>query len=293
MPGAPSPILIAGPTASGKSALALRLAEQHGGVVINADSMQVYRELRVLTARPEPEETSRAPHRLYGHVPAAEPYSVARWLEHVAEALAEAAEKGSRPIIVGGTGLYFKALTEGLSPVPPVSPEVRQRWRALAAAMPAGELHAKLAQRDSVMAERLAPADRQRIVRALEVFDETGRSLAEWHELPGRPLIDRAAATRFLVDVPRETLHRRCDARFDHMMARGALGEVRGLLALGLRPEMPAMRAIGVRPLAAHLEGGLALDEAIARAKAETRQYVKRQVTWARQHMADWQAATD
>jgi tRNA dimethylallyltransferase len=283
------PILIAGPTASGKSALALQLAERHGGIVINADSMQVYAELRILTARPGPEDTRRVPHRLYGHVAASEPYSVARWLADVAAALAEAAAVGARPIIVGGTGLYFKALTEGLSPVPAISPEVRRRWRDAAAEAPPGALHAELAARDAIMAERLEPGDSQRIVRALEVLEETGRSLADWQAVPGRPLVDSADATRILINLPRAELHQRSDQRFDLMLSSGALDEVKALLALALPADAPAMRALGVAPLAAHLRGVLPREEAGARAKAETRQYIKRQQTWARRHMADWQ----
>ncbi len=284
------PILIAGPTASGKSALALQLAERYGGIVINCDSMQVYRELSVLTARPGPDETSRVPHRLYGHIPASDPYSVARWLEDVAGVLSEAAELGVRPIIVGGTGLYFKALTEGLSPMPAISPAVRRHWREAAAHAAPGELHAALASRDPSMAARFEPADHQRIVRALEVLDETGRSLADWQAGPGRPLVVAADATRILVSRARDELRQRCDQRFDQMIARGALEEVR---ALQLSPDMPAMRAIGVAPLAAHLRGELSLDEAIARGKAQTRQYVKRQETWARRYMADWQESKE
>ena len=285
------PILIAGPTASGKSALAIELARRHGGLIINADSMQVYTELRILTARPGPEETGQVPHRLYGHIGAATPYSVARWLDDVALVLAEASDLRAVPIIVGGTGLYFKALTEGLSPLPPASPAVRRFWREAAAKAGPGEMHAELAKRDAVMAERLQPGDSQRIVRALEVLETTGRSLAEWQSVEGRPLIARAEATRILVSRPRAELLRRCDERFDMMLASGVLAEIAALLALGLPPTAPAMRALGVSALAAHLQGALSLDQAVARAKTETRQYVKRQQTWIRRYMSDWQAS--
>lgn len=288
---AESPILIAGPTASGKSALALQLARRHGGVVINADSMQVYGELRILTARPSAAEEAAAPHRLYGHVSAAEAYSVARWLEDVAAILGEAERSGARPIVVGGTGLYFKALTEGLSPVPAIPPELRQRWREAAAAARPGDLHRMLAERDPVMAARLAPGDTQRLTRALEVIDGTGRSLAEWQALPGRPLVDPMGAERIVVGLARSDLQERCDRRFDGMMAAGALDEVRALLGLALPTGAPARRALGIAALAAHLSGHLSLDEAIARAKVETHQYVKRQQTWLRKHMADWRGA--
>lgn len=288
-----SPILIAGPTASGKSALALQLARRHDGIVINADSMQVYRELRILTARPSADEEAIAPHRLYGHVSVAEAYSVARWLDDVATVLDEAERSGARAIIVGGTGLYFKALTEGLSPVPAVAPAVRRRWREAAAVAGPGELHRMLAERDPAMAARLAPGDAQRIARALEVIEGTGRSLAEWQALPGRQLVDPTRAERILVNLPRSELQQRCDQRFDAMVAAGALDEVQRLQALSLPSDAPAMRALGVAALAAHLDGRLALDEAVARAKLETHQYVKRQLTWARKHMRDWKAHSD
>jgi tRNA dimethylallyltransferase len=283
-----SPILIAGPTASGKSALALERAEACGGVVINADSMQVYAELSILSARPSAEDEARAPHRLYGHIPASEPYSVARWLEDVARVLAEAAESGRRPIIVGGTGLYFQALTEGLSPHPAISADIRAHWRAQSQQVRPEVLHARLRERDAVMADRLAPSDVQRVTRALEVIEATGRSLSEWQQVRGRPLVDRARAECWLVSRPRDELHRRCDQRFDLMIQAGALQEVETLMQLGLPQSLPAMRALGVQPLVAHLEGRLTLDVAVARAKIETRQYVKRQETWARRYMADW-----
>ena len=178
----PGPILIAGPTASGKSALALELAERHGGVVINADSMQVYAELPILSARPTGEDEAQAPHRLYGHVSARVPYSVARWLEDVAAVLAEAIADGRRPILVGGTGLYFKALTEGLSPLPKVPADIRARWRETAQRSAPEMLYELLRKRDPAMAHRLAPGDVQRVTRALEVIDATGRSLADWQE---------------------------------------------------------------------------------------------------------------
>jgi len=283
-----SPVLIAGPTASGKSALALELAETCGGIVINADSMQVYRELNILSARPSSEDEARAPHRLYGHVPASEPYSVARWLEDVASVLAEAAASGRRPIIVGGTGLYFQALTQGLSPLPPVPADLREHWRRLSQEVEPAVLHAVLHERDPVMADRLVPSDVQRVTRALEVIEATGRSLAEWQKVRSRPLVDRDSSECWLVSRPRHALHQRCDERFDLMIQAGALQEVRALMQLGLPPGLPALQALGVQPLAAHLQGLLTLDAAVARAKIETRQYVKRQETWARRYMADW-----
>lgn len=261
---------------------------RHGGIIINADSMQVYAELSILTARPPADDTERIPHRLYGHVGAATPYSVAIWLNEVASELAAARSAGAQAIIVGGTGLYFKALLEGLSPVPAIALAVRRRWREAAARAQPGEMHAELARRDAVMAGRLDPGDTQRIVRALEVLEDTGRSLADWQSVPGRPIIEAATATRILVDLPREVLHRRCDQRFLKMMEGGALNEVRALVALGLSRDAPAMRALGVAPLADYVAGALSLEEAVERAKSDTRRYVKRQQTWAKRYMKQW-----
>ena len=282
------PILIAGPTASGKSGLALRLAEQLGGVVINADSMQVYRELRVLTARPAREDEARAPHALYGFVSAAEAYSAGRYAVDAARAIAEARLSGRLPIVVGGTGLYFKVLLEGLSPVPSIDPDVRAFWRGQAAARPAPELHAILRARDAEMAGRLMPTDRQRIVRALEVLESTGRSLADWQRQPGTPVLAEHGTVRLLT-IPDRTMQATViGARFDAMLAAGALEEVRSLLALGLSNELPVMRALGVAPLAAHLAGATSLEAAVAAAQTETRQYAKRQLTWLRRNMKSW-----
>lgn len=286
----PRPILIAGPTASGKSALALAIAERVGGVIINADSMQVYRELRILTARPGPEDEARAPHKLYGHVGAAESYSVARWLDDARREIEIASGAGARPIVVGGTGLYFKALTEGLSPVPPIPDAIRAYWRDLLARDGVAEAYRHLAERDAEMADRLRPNDGQRIVRALEVHEATGRSLAEWQRQPGRPVVREADAIRLVVEMPREALFQRCDDRFDMMMAAGALDEVRGLEQLGLDPRLPAMRALGVPSLLEHLAGRIDLETAVAAAKLQTRRYVRRQQTWLRRHMIAWNA---
>lgn len=284
----PSAILIAGPTASGKSGAALALARDLGGVVINADSMQVYRELRVLTARPGPAEEAAAPHLLYGFHPASAPYSVGRWLEDAARALAWARDKGLLPIFTGGTGLYFKALTEGLAPAPDIPEAIRARWRRRAAEEGAAALHRELCARDPAMAARLRPTDPQRLARALEVLDATGRSLACWQAEAAAPLIPPGEAVRFLFAPDRETLYRRCEARFERMLAEGALAEAASLGALGLPGSLPAMRAIGVRPLLAHLRGEKSLGEAAQAVKTETRRYAKRQVTWARSNMIAW-----
>lgn len=281
-------ILIAGPTASGKSSLALALAERLGGVVINTDSMQVYRELRILTARPTPEDERRAPHALYGFVPTGDAYSVGRYVGDAARALADAQARRQVPIFVGGTGLYFKALLEGLSPVPSIDAAVRAHWREAADTLGFGELHRKLVERDPVMAARLDPSDLQRIVRALEVFESTERSLADWQNERGVPIIDENKSLRLMLLPDRETLRARVDARFDAMIEAGALNEARELACLGLDTTLPAMRAIGVAPLMAAARGDISVDAAVEAAKAESRQYLKRQTTWLRRYMIAW-----
>lgn len=281
-------VLIAGPTASGKSRLALDMAAARGGVVINADSMQVYRELRLLTARPAPEDEAAAPHRLYGHVPAGERYSVGRWIADVAGAIDDARAAGLVPIIVGGTGLYFKALTEGLSTIPPIPAEVRAEVAGGAAGIETADLHARLAARDPEDAAAIRPSDRSRILRALEVFAATGRPLADWNRGEARPLIDAGSAERIVLDVDRAVLHARIAARAEAMVAAGALAEAQGLAGLGLDPAASPMKAIGVRELLAHAAGDLSLDEAVAAMKTETRRYARRQLTWFRNQMADW-----
>jgi tRNA dimethylallyltransferase len=286
-PPAQRAVLIAGPTASGKSALALRLAEQRGGVVVNADSMQVYRELRVITARPTPDEEARVPHRLYGQVDAAENYSVGRWLDHAKAVLVEAAREGWPPILVGGTGLYFKALTRGLSAVPPIPGDIRNALRARLAAEGPTALHAALSERDPASAVRLRPADGVRIVRALEVVEATGRSLVDWHRDGGQPLLPQGVVKVFL-DVERDELYRRIGRRFDEMLAAGALDEVRALDARGLDPLLPAMKAHGVPWLRRHLKGEMSLADAAAEGKKDTRHYAKRQATWFRHQLPDW-----
>jgi tRNA dimethylallyltransferase len=282
------PILIAGPTASGKSALALAIAEHVGGVIVNADSMQVYRELRILSARPTPDEEARLPHLLYGFVPAAEAYSAGRFARDAAAAIGLARSQRRRPVIVGGTGLYFKALLEGLSPVPRIGEAIRAHWRSEAGRRGAADLHRELVRRDAAMAARLAPTDTQRIVRALEVIEETGRSLAEWQKVREPPILNEADTVRLLVTLDRAELQARAGARFDRMMAEGALEEVRVIAGMGLDPASPAMRAIGVRPLLASLEGEGSLDDAVELAKIETRQYIKRQENWFKSHMISW-----
>jgi tRNA dimethylallyltransferase len=282
-------ILIAGPTASGKSALALALAEHLGGVIVNADSMQVYDELRILTARPSAEEELRVPHRLYGHIPAREAYSAGRFHREAGAAIAEARAAGRPAIFVGGTGLYFKVLLEGLSPIPDIPEVVRSHWRAEGARRGAADLHGELAQRDPAMAARLMPTDTQRLVRALEVLEGSGKSLAEWQAIPGTPLLAEADTVRLVVSLDRDELYRRCDARFDSMLRSGALEEVQRLRGMQLDPALPAMRALGVGPLMALLEGRMGHDEAATRAKSATRNFAKRQLTWLRRHMIAWE----
>jgi tRNA dimethylallyltransferase len=289
-PNYTKPILIAGPTASGKSALAMAIAERVGGEIINADSMQVYRELRILSARPTLDDEARVPHALYGFVPASEAYSVGRYVRDAAAAIAKAQREGRRPVVVGGTGLYFKALLEGLSPIPQVAEDVRAYWRGEGERRGAGTLHGELERLDPTMAERLAPTDVQRIVRALEVIQSTGRSLADWQSLRGDPVIEETGTVRLLVNGDRAEFHARADARFEKMMREGALDEVRALSLLQLDPDLPAMRAIGVRPLIQLVRGEMTENEALASAKAETRQYIKRQETWIKRYMISWKA---
>ncbi|HWL31687.1 MAG TPA: tRNA (adenosine(37)-N6)-dimethylallyltransferase MiaA [Xanthobacteraceae bacterium] len=281
-------LLIAGPTASGKSALALTLAERLGGVIVNADSMQVYRDLRIITARPTAEDEARVPHRLYGHVDAAENYSVGRWCADVQAALVAIEREGRLPILVGGTGLYFKALTQGLSVVPPTPPEVRAAVRARCDRDGIAALHAELARRDPAMAERVRPGDRMRVARALEVIEATGRSLADWHRDGMPAILEPESAVRVFLAVDRAELHRRIDTRFDAMLAAGALEEVRALDARRLDPMLPAMKAHGVPWLRRHLAGEIGLDEAAEGGKRDTRHYTKRQVTWFRHQMPGW-----
>ncbi|HMO29262.1 tRNA (adenosine(37)-N6)-dimethylallyltransferase MiaA [Enterovirga sp.] len=282
-------ILIAGPTASGKSALALRLARERGGVVINADSMQVYRDLRLLSARPSHEEEAAAPHRLYGHVDGAVNYSAGRYVEDAGRLLAEL-PPGALPIFCGGTGLYFKALTEGLSALPPVPEEVRARIRAGAEGRPAPDLHAELALRDPEGAARLRPGDRQRILRALEIHAATGRPIGAFQgaRIPG-PLAGRPWRGLYLMPQERTVLRARIDRRFEQMIEAGALEEVRALAERGLARDLPIMRAHGVPGLLAHLRGEATLAEAIERGQADTRAYAKRQITWFRHQMEGWE----
>ena len=283
--GRPAAVLIAGPTASGKSALGLALARACGGTVINTDSMQVYADLRVLTARPSPEEERLAPHRLYGNVDGAVNFSVGHFQRQAATLVAEADAAGRMPVFVGGTGLYFRALDEGLSDLPEVPDAIREAIRAEAEGRPTEALHAWLSARDPESAARLRPSDRMRVMRALEIFSATGRSIGAFHESrqPG-PLAGRNILRIFLT-VEREELRRRIDARFLAMMEAGALDEVAALRAKKRDPLLPVMRAHGVPGLIAHLDGALSREEAVRRGQGDTRRYAKRQHTWFRHQM--------
>jgi tRNA dimethylallyltransferase len=284
----PAIILIAGPTASGKSALALELAGRLGAVIVNADSMQVYRDLRIITARPSVTEAAAAPHRLYGHVDAAENYSVGRWRNDAAAALQEAARLARPVILVGGTGLYFSALLRGLSDMPPVPAGIRDEVRARMIGEGAEVLHAELARRDPAAAARLKPADRSRVTRALEVILATGRPLHVWHGQGRLATPEAEGAVKVFLSPDRIALHRRIDARFDAMIESGAIEEVRALAARSLDPLLPAMKAHGVPWLIRHLAGEIALAEAIEGGKRDTRRYTKRQATWFRNQLPDF-----
>jgi tRNA dimethylallyltransferase len=282
-------LFIAGPTASGKSALALGLAETHGGVVINADSMQVYRDLRVLTARPTREEEAVTLHRLYGHIDAAVNFSAGGWVADAAKALAEARAQNRLPIFVGGSGLYFKALTRGLSAVPPIPPEVREDVRARLAREGVEALHAQLMQRDPDSADRLKPRDRTRVARALEVVEATGRSLTDWHRDGLPPLLPPGSFTAVFLSPERDELYARIDARFGAMLQAGALDEVAALAARRLDPLLPAMKAHGVPALIRHLAGEITLEQAAMIGRADTRHYAKRQFTWFRHQLPEFE----
>ncbi|WP_152466469.1 tRNA (adenosine(37)-N6)-dimethylallyltransferase MiaA [Sulfitobacter sp. THAF37] len=274
------PVLIAGPTASGKTALALQIARDHGGVIVNADASQVYACWRVITARPSPEEEAQAPHLLFGHVAATQPYSTGHWLREVAAIL----KSGARPIITGGTGLYFRALTEGLAEIPATPPAIRDAADAL-------DLDTLLAGLDARTARGLDTGNRARVQRAWEVLQATGRGLSDWQAETGAPLLAPDRVRRIVFDVGRDWLNARIARRFDLMLDQGALDEVRRV-APDYDPALPAHRAIGVPELMAHLAGRMTLDQARERAVISTRQFAKRQRTWMRSKMADWHRIT-
>jgi tRNA dimethylallyltransferase len=276
--GKPPLALIAGPTASGKSALALALAERIDGTVINADSAQVYRDLRIISARPTPQEEERVPHRLYGYRDGADPCSTAEWAADAKGAIAEAHEAGRLPILVGGTGLYIRTLIEGIAPVPEIRPEIRTSVRA----MPVSDARDALEQEDPQAAARLRPGDSARIARALEVVRSTGRPLQQWQQARAGGIGDAVELRPLILLPPRPWLQQRCDERFDRMFSDQGFEEVSSLLERGLSPLLPVMRAIGVRQLASFLRGELSRAEALEAGRIATRQYAKRQYTWFR-----------
>ncbi len=283
--------LIAGATASGKSALALEMARESGAVIINADSQQLYADLRVLTARPSPNEEAQADHRLYGVADAAEAWSVGRWSRAVLPMLEELSAEGRPAILVGGTGLYFTALTKGLADIPDVPQDVRAAVEADYGALGEAEFRARLGLTDPNAAKSIERGDRQRLVRAMSVQAATGRSLSDW-KADTRPLLTPGSWTGLVVEPERSVLYARCDARVDLMIRDGVLEEVRGLLARGLDPALPAMKAVGVRELAAWLAGEMPPHQAIDALKQATRNYAKRQLTWFRNQTPDWSRRT-
>jgi tRNA dimethylallyltransferase len=272
----PPVTLIAGPTASGKSAMALRLAEQTGGVIVNGDSAQIYRDLPILSAAPGPDERARAEHRLYGVLDGAEPCSAAGWAAMARREIADLHASGRLPILVGGTGLYLRTLLDGIAPVPAIDPGLRREVRDA----PVEENRARLAKLDAEAAGRLKPTDTTRIARALEVALSTGRTLAEWQKQREGGIAEAIDLKPLILLPPRDWLYRRCDDRFLHMIERGAADEVQALLDRRLDPALPVMRAIGVREIAAWLKGDVTRHEAIAAGQQATRRYAKRQYTW-------------
>lgn len=280
-------ILITGPTASGKSALAVQLAKDCDGVVINADSMQVYDTLRVLSARPAEDEMEGVPHHLYGHVPATTAYSTGEWLRDVTALLPTVRAAGKVPVFVGGTGLYFKALTGGLSDMPEIPQEIRCEVRLRLKEEGPEALHAELSGKDAPVAGTLEARDGQRIVRALEVLQATGRSISEFQGKQGPMIVDPERSLKFVVLPDRALLHERINQRFEKMLGQGAIEEVRALMAQNPAADLPVMKAIGVREIADMLDGGMSRAEVVERASALTRQYAKRQMTWFRNQMDD------
>ena len=287
MVSAPGVWLIAGPTASGKSALAARLARQIGGEVINADASQLYADLSILTARPSAAEQALVPHRLYGIADGADAWSVGRWLRAVLPILEDLGRQGRAAIVTGGTGLYFRALTHGLAEAPEVPDTVRAAAQARYVEEGEGAFRAALRDLDPAAEARIAPRDRQRLVRALAVAQATGRALTDW-QAQTRPVLAPGQWRGIVLNPPREPLYARCDARVASMVADGVCEEVARLARRGLDPELPVMKAVGFRWFAAHLAGTLSLDEAVAATAQDTRRYAKRQMTWFRNQATDW-----
>lgn len=280
-------VLIAGPTASGKSALALDIARQLSGVVINADSMQVYEELSILTARPTPAEQGEVPHRLYGVLAGDDPCSAGRFAEMATSEIQRAVAQKQIPIFVGGTGLYFQALLEGIAPIPDIASDVRAEARSRFEVLGSEKFKDLLRKIDPDFVGALEVLDRQRMIRALEVYEQTGKPLSFWQSQKGQPVLD-GQILRIVLDVDRAELYRRCDARFLAMVEKGALGEVEALLQKRLSPDLPVMKAVGVRELAGVLDNKLSLEDACIQAQTATRRLAKRQLTWIKSHMIAW-----
>lgn len=285
-------LLIAGPTATGKSALAVSLARRSGGEIINADSMQIYSDLEILSARPNAAEMADVPHHLFGVNKAAEACSVADWYDRATACITEIQSRDRLPVLVGGTGLYFKALLDGLATVPEIPGKIRDQVRATLRDEGPAALYARLCDVDPAMAERLKAGDSQRLARALEVFLATGRSLAEWQVETGEGVLGAADSAgrvvKIVLTLPREQLYQRIEERFDQMMEAGALEEVARMVKQGLSTDLPAIKALGVPSLMAHLAGDIDLETAVQQAKTLTRRYAKRQMTWFRNQFADW-----
>ena len=282
--------LIAGPTASGKSRLALDMAERTGALIVNADSQQLYADLRVLSARPSADDEARADHALYGVADAADAWSVGRWSRAVLPLLAQHADAGRPVLLVGGTGLYFTALTKGLADIPDIPVEVREAAGAMFDAGGEAAFRRRLAEVDAAASARIEVGDRQRLTRAMAVADHTGRSLSDW-TADTTPLLAPGSWTGLVVEPSRERLYANCDARVAQMVEAGALEEVRALIARGLDPALPAMKAVGVREFAAHLAGETTLAAAVEATRQATRNYAKRQLTWFRNQTPDWTRA--
>ncbi len=280
-------LIIAGPTASGKSSLALDIAEKYPSTIINADSQQVYKELSIISARPIADDEARCPHKLFGILSASEVCSAGRWLELAKIEIEQSLAGGRIPLLVGGTGLYLKALTEGLSPIPEVDPDIRHKSRALWDGADEGEFIAKLAEIDPISAASIAPTDSQRLIRAYEVSLSTGRPFSDWRNEPKKAVFPHMDFATIQLLPERDTLYAAINARFDKMVNSGALDEVKNLLKLGLDSDLPAMKALGVPELAAHIRGELSIEEAMEKAKTASRNYAKRQLTWARHQMGD------
>ncbi len=279
-------IFIAGPTASGKSAAALSLAKSIGGQIVNADAMQVYRDLRVLTARPTLDDEAHVPHHLYGFIDGEEPYSAGRWARAASEAIAEIQKRNVPSIVTGGTGLYFRALEQGLSPIPETPPDIRDMALARRVSIGADAFYKEVVLRDPAMAH-LPKGDAQRLLRVWEVFEATGQPLSFFQQLPRQPLIE-TAPEKVVIAPPRDTLYARCDARAAAMMAAGAPQEVQALIKRNLDSSLPVMKALGVPEISSLLRGESTREETLAALQQNTRRFAKRQMTWFRNQARDW-----